>query len=39
MVRPTNAVIWIFLYANLLWALRHRLSLALKLLQNIVAIG
>jgi len=23
MIRPINAVIWVFLYANLLWALRH----------------
>jgi len=39
MVRPTNAVIWVFLYANLLWALGLRDRLALKMLQAIAAFA
>ncbi|KAF8163512.1 glycosyltransferase family 22 protein [Crassisporium funariophilum] len=37
MVRPPNAVIWIFLYANLLWALRHHKLIVLSVFWDIVA--
>jgi len=36
LVRPTNAVIWTFLYANLLWAVRHQYKFALKILQDLL---
>ena len=39
MVRPTNAAIWVILFANLLWAVRHHRKLALRILQDIASIA
>lgn len=39
MIRPTNAVIWVFLYGNLLWALRHhRRILTIVVVQVVFAV-
>ncbi|KAF9014040.1 glycosyltransferase family 22 protein [Cyathus striatus] len=36
MVRPTNAVIWIFLYAKLFWSLRHHQKFLVALFVDII---
>lgn len=39
MIRPTNAIIWVFLFGNVLWALRlHRRALS-AVVYEAVAIG
>ena len=38
-VRPTNGVIWIFLYSNLLWALRKEPMVLKKVLWEVTSIG
>ncbi|PFH54143.1 glycosyltransferase family 22 protein [Amanita thiersii Skay4041] len=39
MVRPTNAVIWIFLFSKLLWALRSSKRLFTFVIQDMISIG
>lgn len=35
-IRPTNAVIWIFLYSNLLWSIRHHWRILLAIVKDIL---
>jgi len=37
--RPTNAVIWVFLYANLFWAIRHHKRIFLMIARDIASAG
>ncbi|KAF6763982.1 glycosyltransferase family 22 protein [Ephemerocybe angulata] len=39
MIRPTNAVIWVFLYAKLLWSLRRYHRLTFTFFRNLVVAG
>ncbi|KAF9526942.1 glycosyltransferase family 22 protein [Crepidotus variabilis] len=39
MIRPTNAVIWVFLYANLLWAVKQNSFVLRRVLLDILLIG
>lgn len=39
MVRPTNGIIWVFLFANLFWAVRSRKKVALAILSELVTVA
>ncbi|KAF8965276.1 glycosyltransferase family 22 protein [Flammula alnicola] len=39
MIRPTNAVIWVFLYANLFWAIRRHRRIVFAFGKAMFAIG
>ncbi|TFK42364.1 Alg9-like mannosyltransferase family-domain-containing protein [Crucibulum laeve] len=39
MVRPTNAIIWVFLYGKLLWGYRSHKKLAVTLLLEALVVG
>ena len=39
MIRPTNAIIWVFLYAKLLWSYKGHPKLALAFLRQLLVIG
>lgn len=39
MVRPTNAVIWVYLLSNILWSTRHHRRVSLALINDIVSFG
>lgn len=38
-IRPTNAVIWVYLFVNILWALRSSGRTMLALLSDALIIG
>lgn len=39
MIRPTNAVIWVFLYANLFWAIHRHKRVFLMIARDLVCAG
>ena len=39
MIRPTNAVIWVFLYANLFWAIHRHKRVVLMIARDLVSAG
>ena len=39
MIRPTNAVIWVYLFGNLFWAVRFYRRIVLAILAEAVTVG